>query len=47
MIKVGDFGIFRIFMGIIDLVLIFIGILYYMSSEVLKYEGYNLKLDIW
>lgn len=43
----GDFGILRIFMGILDMVIIFIGILYYMSFEVFKYEGYKYKLDIW
>ncbi|CAH8619617.1 unnamed protein product [Schistosoma intercalatum] len=46
-IKVGDFGISRSLATTEELATTFIGTPYYMSPEVLKYEGYNNKSDIW
>ncbi|KAK4475848.1 hypothetical protein MN116_001098 [Schistosoma mekongi] len=46
-IKVGDFGISRSMATTEELATTFIGTPYYMSPEVLKYEGYNNKSDIW
>ena len=47
LIKLGDFGISRILMGTSDLATTFTGTPYYMSPEVLKHDGYNVKSDIW
>lgn len=47
LIKLGDFGISRILMGTSDLATTFTGTPYYMSPEVLKHDGYNIKSDIW
>nr|CAH8869174.1 unnamed protein product [Trichobilharzia regenti] len=46
-IKIGDFGISRLLTTTNELATTFIGTPYYMSPEVLKYEGYNNKSDIW
>ncbi|CAH8573455.1 unnamed protein product [Schistosoma turkestanicum] len=46
-VKVGDFGISRSLATTEELATTFIGTPYYMSPEVLKYEGYNNKSDIW
>ncbi|CAH8658158.1 unnamed protein product [Schistosoma rodhaini] len=46
-IKIGDFGISRSLATTEELATTFIGTPYYMSPEVLKYEGYNNKSDIW
>ena len=45
--KIGDFGISRILMGTADMATTFTGTPYYMSTEVLKHEGYNSKSDVW
>lgn len=47
LVKLGDFGISRILMGTSDLATTFTGTPYYMSPEVLKHDGYNVKSDVW
>lgn len=46
-IKLGDFGISRLMMNTMDKASTFIGTPYYMSPESLRYDGYNMKSDIW
>ncbi|CAF0743713.1 unnamed protein product [Adineta steineri] len=46
-IKLGDFGISRLMMNTLDKASTFIGTPYYMSPETLRFDGYNMKSDIW
>ena len=46
-IKLGDFGISRLMINTLDKASTFIGTPYYMSPEILRYDGYNMKSDIW
>ncbi|CAF0885323.1 unnamed protein product [Adineta ricciae] len=46
-IKLGDFGISRLMMNTMDKASTFIGTPFYMSPETLRYDGYNMKSDIW
>ncbi len=46
-IKLGDFGISRLMMNTLDKASTFIGTPFYMSPETLRYDGYNMKSDIW
>jgi len=46
-LKLGDFGISRFMMNTLDKASTFIGTPFYMSPETLKYDGYNMKSDIW
>ncbi|CAF1551478.1 unnamed protein product [Didymodactylos carnosus] len=46
-VKLGDFGISRLMINTLDKASTFIGTPFYMSPEVLRYEGYNAKSDIW
>lgn len=46
-IKLGDFGISRLMMNTLDKASTFIGTPFYMSPETLRFDGYNMKSDIW
>ncbi|CAF3404709.1 unnamed protein product [Rotaria socialis] len=46
-VKLGDFGISRLMINTLDQASTFIGTPYYMSPETLRYDGYNMKSDIW
>ncbi|NWQ77040.1 NEK11 kinase, partial [Columbina picui] len=47
LLKIGDFGVSRLFFCSCDLASTFTGTPYYMSPEALKHQGYNTKSDIW
>jgi NIMA (never in mitosis gene a)-related kinase 11 len=46
-LKLGDFGISRLMANTLDQASTFIGTPFYMSPETLRYDGYNMKADIW
>ena len=46
-IKIGDFGISKIFDSVKKNTISVIGTPYYVSPEILKEEGYSYKSDIW
>ena len=46
-LRLGDFGISRLMMHTLDKASTFIGTPFYMSPETLRYDGYNMKSDIW
>ena len=46
-LKLGDFGISRLMTNTLYIASTFIGTPFYMSPEILRYDGYNMKSDIW
>eukprot|EP00931_Biecheleriopsis_adriatica_P091734 TRINITY_DN65614_c0_g1_i1.p1 TRINITY_DN65614_c0_g1~~TRINITY_DN65614_c0_g1_i1.p1 ORF type:complete len:531 (+),score=117.88 TRINITY_DN65614_c0_g1_i1:25-1593(+) len=46
-LKLGDFGISRVFEGSKDAAITLVGTPYYMSPEVCSSEAYSYKADIW
>lgn len=46
-VKLGDFGISRVFEGTTEAAVTIVGTPYYMSPEVCRSEPYNWKSDIW
>jgi len=46
-VKLGDFGISRVFEGTTEAAVTIVGTPYYMSPEVCRSEPYNWKSDVW
>ena len=46
-LKLGDFGVAKVLKSTIEKAGTFVGTLYYMSPEVLNFEPYDYKSDIW